>query len=138
MQQLAQVFAVCIAITAVAPVFANGETAPKTIEARQARQFLNQKVTVTFKVRHAKAACDPARVYLDSEEDYRHPDNLGVLIEAAALPAFEKAGIPRPAEHFDGKTIQVTGTPVLRDDLVFIVTTDPGGLRIAMPPSQTR
>lgn len=109
-------------------------TAAKEIPAKSARQHLNERVTVQFKIQHAKFATDPDRVYLDSEKDYRHPKNLGILIEAAALPAFRKGGIEKPAEHYDGKTIRVTGKPFLRDDNVFIIAERPGDIEIIKTP----
>ena len=102
----------------------------REIAAAQARQHLNQRVTVQFKVLHAKAASGPDRVYLDSEKDYKDPRNLGILIEAAALPSFRKAGIEKPADHYDGKTIRLTGKPYLRDGLVFISAARPEEIEI--------
>jgi hypothetical protein len=48
-------------------------------------------------------------IYLDSEEDFAHPKNLGVAISAAAAARFKKNGIANPAEHFKGKTIRIRG-----------------------------
>jgi hypothetical protein len=106
------------------------EPAAKVIKAEEARKHLDQKVTVTFKVQHAKFANDPDRVYLDSEKDYKDPKNFGLLIQADALPEFKKAGIEKPAEHFDGKTIRATGKVFLKDDLVFIGLEKPAQIEI--------
>lgn len=109
------------------------KTPAKEIHAAQAREHLNERVTVQFKVLHAKAASDPDRVYLDSEKDYKDPKNLGILIEAAALPSFRKAGIEKPAEYYDGKTIRVAGKPFLRDDVVFIKVEKPEDIEVIKP-----
>jgi len=122
-----------VAIGRVAPMDAIAQPTaakPKVITPREARQNIGARVTVEFKVRHTKAAKAPDRVYLDSETDYRDPKNLGVLIEADALPAFEKARIKNPAEHYDGKTIRITGAVFLRDDNVFIKATVPGDIEV--------
>ncbi|QDT55552.1 hypothetical protein Pan44_35960 [Caulifigura coniformis] len=103
---------------------------PKSIAADQARKHVGDRVTVQFKVLHTKAAKEPDRVYLDSEKDYRDPRNLGVLIEADALPSFAKVGIKNPAAHYDGKTIRITGNLFLRDDNVFIRAKAPGDIKI--------
>ncbi len=109
-------------------------TAAKEIPAESARQHLNERVTVQFKIQHAKFATNPDRAYLDSEKDHRDPNNLGILIEADALPAFRKGGIAKPAEHYDGKTIRVTGKPFLRDDNVFIKAERPGDIKVIKSP----
>jgi hypothetical protein len=101
-----------------------------TIQADQARAHLGERVTVTFKVQHAKFATEPDRVYLDSEKDYRDPKNLGVLIEAASLPAFKKAGIDKPADHYDGKTIRITGKLFEREKNVFIKAEKPDEIAV--------
>jgi hypothetical protein len=48
-------------------------------------------------------------IYLDSEEDFTDPDNLGVAISAEAAEQFKVNGIRDPAQHFKGKTIRVRG-----------------------------
>ena len=92
----------------------------KEIAAADARKHVGERVTVQFKVQHTKSATNPDRVYIDSEKDYRDPKNLGVLIEADSLPAFKKAGIEKPAEHYDAKSIRISGNLFLRDDNIFI------------------
>lgn len=116
------------------PAHAESPPPAKTIAADQARQHVGQLVTVTCKVQHAKFATAPDRVYLDSEKDYRDPKNMGVLIEAEALPVFSKAGIAKPAAHYDGKTIRITGKPFLRDNSVFIKADRPDQIKIIEPP----
>jgi hypothetical protein len=106
------------------------EPPAKVIKAEEARKHVDQKVSVTFKVQHAKFATDPDRVYLDSEKDYKDPKNLGLLIQAGALPEFKKAGIEKPAEHFDGKIVRATGKVFLKDDLVFIGLEKPAQIEI--------
>jgi hypothetical protein len=106
------------------------EPTAKVIKAEEARKHVDQKVSVTFKVQHAKFATDPDRVYLDSEKDYKDPKNLGLLIQADALPEFKKAGIEKPAEHFDGKIVRATGKVFLKDDLVFIGLEKPAQIEI--------
>ena len=106
------------------------EPSAKVINAEEARKHVDQKVSVTFKVQHAKCATDPDRVYLDSEKDYKDPKNVGLLIQADALPEFKKAGIEKPAEHFDGKIVRATGKVFLKDDLVFIGLEKPAQIEI--------
>lgn len=109
------------------------ESPAKAIKPEDARKHVDQRVTVTFKVQHAKFATNPDRVYLDSEKDYKDPKNLGLLIQADALPEFKKAGIEKPAEHYDGKTVHATGKVFLKDDLVFIGLEKPAQIEIVKP-----
>jgi len=118
-------------VTALASMSALGaEPSVKVIKAEEARKHVDQQVTVTFKVQHAKFAMNPDRVYLDSEKDYKDAKNLGLLIQAAALPEFKKAGIEKPAEHYDGKMVRATGKVFLKDDLVFIGLEKPAQIEI--------
>ena len=118
-------------VTALAFMSALGaEPSVKVIKAEEARKHVYQQVTVTFKVQHAKFAMNPDRVYLDSEKDYKDAKNLGLLIQAAALPEFKKAGIEKPAEHYDGKMVRATGKVFLKDDLVFIGLEKPAQIEI--------
>jgi len=130
---------VFVAATLLAPLTGRAaDPAPAAatkIEPKDARNHVDQRVTVTFKVQHTKASTDPDRVYIDSEKDYKDPANLGLLIDAAGLAAFKKAGIEKPAEHFDGKTVRVTGKVFLKDGLVFIALEKPGQIEIVKTPA---
>jgi pimeloyl-ACP methyl ester carboxylesterase len=54
-------------------------------------------------------------IYLDSETDFHDPKNLGIVITRAEAAKFHRAGIADPAIHFQGKTIRVKGTVLLKD-----------------------
>jgi hypothetical protein len=106
---------------------------PRVITADQARKHIDERVTVIFKVQHTKFASKMDRVYLDSEDDFRDAKNLGVLIEGDALAVFTKAGIKEPHQHYEGKTIRITGKPFERDDGVFIKADRPDQIEIITP-----
>ena|SRR5436189_4528203 len=112
------------------------ESSAKAIKAEEARKHIDERVTVTFNVQHAKFATDPDRAYLDSEKDYKDQKNLGLLIEADSLPAFKKAGIEKPAEHYAAKTVRATGKVFLRDNLVFIRLEKPEQIEIVKTPDK--
>ena len=119
------------AVTLLAGMFAlAAEPSVKVIKPEEARKHVDQRVTVTFKVQHAKFATNPDRVYLDSEKDYKDPKNLGLLIQVDALAEFKKAGIEKPAELYDGKMVRATGKVFLKDDLVFIGLEKPAQIEI--------
>jgi hypothetical protein len=119
-------------LSAGATAFA-AEPMVKVIKAEEARKHVDQQVTVTFKVQHAKFAINPERVYLDSEKHYKDPKNLGLLIQAEALPEFRKSGIEKPAEHYDGKMVRATGKVFVKDELVFIGLEKPSQIQIVKP-----
>ena len=57
------VFSVVTALPSMSALGA--EPSVKVIKAEEARKYVDQQVTVTFKVQHAKFAMNPDRVYLD-------------------------------------------------------------------------
>ena len=74
------------------------------------KQIGKPQVLIEMKVRSAKDRLERRGiVYLDSEEDFTDPKNLGIAISAEAAEKFKANGIADLAEHFQGKTIQVRG-----------------------------
>jgi len=69
-------------------------------------------------------------IYLDSEEDFHDPKNLGVIINKTGAAALAKAGIKDPAAHFKDKTIRVTGTVTEEDKKFRLVVEDPKQIEI--------
>jgi hypothetical protein len=69
-------------------------------------------------------------IYLDSEEDFRDPKNLAIVINVDGAATFKKAGIDDPAEHFKGKTIRVNGIVTKENDRPRIVVEDAKQIRI--------
>jgi hypothetical protein len=74
------------------------------------KQIGKPHVLIEMKVRSAKDRLERRGiVYLDSEEDFTDPKNLGIAISAEAAEKFKANGIADLAEHFNGKTIQARG-----------------------------
>jgi hypothetical protein len=48
--------------------------------------------------------------YLNSEEDYELVTNFTIFISRDSIVNFQKAGIDNPANYFNQKMIEVTGT----------------------------
>jgi hypothetical protein len=67
---------------------------------------VDQRVTVRMEVKSTGG--NTAR-YLNSQADYRSDKNFAIFIPQAALAKFQKAQIEDPAQHYKGKTIEVTG-----------------------------
>jgi DNA/RNA endonuclease YhcR with UshA esterase domain len=103
----------------------------KPLSPAEASKRVNEKVVVEMLVRASKNRLEQRKeIYLDSEEDFRDPKNLAVVINLAGAAKFKEAGIDDPAEHFKGKTICVSGTVTKENDRPRIVVEDPKQIRI--------
>ena len=110
------------------------QAAAKPIKAAEAKDHVDRLVVATMTVRHAKDGFHRESYYLDSEADYKSPDNLGVVISYKVAEAFKAAGIADVVAHYGDKVIRVTGTPVRREDQVQIVVTDPRQIEVVVAP----
>ncbi len=52
-------------------------------------------------------------IYLDSGENFEHPDNLCAAIAPGVVEQLKQVGVDNPEEFFVGKVIKATG-PVMR------------------------
>ena len=94
---------------------------PPRIKPEEARKFVDQKVEVVFEVKHAKYSEKRKTAFLDSQEDFRSPRNLGVaIIEKGLSDLKTKKSIGRPEEFFANRKIRVTGTVVIREENAYI------------------
>jgi pimeloyl-ACP methyl ester carboxylesterase len=88
----------------------------RPISPAEAVQRVNAAVTVEMAVRATKnRLVKRGEIYLDSEPDFHDPKNLGVVITREGTARFRQVGIADPAIHFQGKTIRVKGTVLLKD-----------------------
>jgi hypothetical protein len=69
-------------------------------------------------------------IYLDSEEDFANPANLGIAISAEAAEKFKRNGIADPAGHFKGKAIQVQGCVMRFEERPYLPVHDPSQIVI--------
>ncbi|AGA24660.1 prepilin-type N-terminal cleavage/methylation domain-containing protein [Singulisphaera acidiphila] len=126
--ELPVVFAI---ITVLIGAFtASDEPAPKVIPAAEARDHVDETLTVEMTVQASKNAAPRREIYLDSEEDFRDEKNLAVVISYDHVDAFKRAGIADPAEHYRGKSIQVTGKLIREADQVRIRVDEPGQIKL--------
>ncbi len=128
-----------IVLLVVLPVGAGGreplrtkdDAAGKPITAEEATKKVGEKVVVQMVVRASKERLEKfGEIYLDSEEDFHDPKNLGVVITKACAEAFAEAGIKEPAVHFKGKTICVKGTVTEKDKKFRLIVEDPKQIEI--------
>jgi len=95
---------------------------------------VNEKVTVEMTVKASKNRLEKrGEIYLDSEEDFHDPKNLGIVITKTGAAAFAKAGVEEPAGHFKGKTIRVTGTVIIKEKRPRIEVDDPKQIETVKP-----
>jgi hypothetical protein len=121
-----------VTILALAPLGLGQEPKQdKPLSPAEAIKRVNEKVVVEMLVKATKNRLEKRKeIYLDSEEDFRDPKNLGIIINVAGAAKFKEAGIDDPAVHFKGKTIRVTGTVTKENELPRIVVEDPKQIKI--------
>jgi hypothetical protein len=109
----------------------------KPLTPEQARVKVNEKVFVELTVRAVKDRLEKRKeIYLDSEEDFRSPKNLAVVINVAGAARFKEKGIDDPATHFKDKTIRVRGVVTVVDDVPRILVEDPGQIEVRGPAKE--
>ena len=104
---------------------ASATSADEIVPAEKAREYRDKACTVELVVRSSKHETSRMVFYLDSEEDYRDPKNLAVVISEQDLPKFREAGIEDPSIHYHGKRLRVRGKVVFEDDQYQIHVKDP-------------
>ncbi len=84
---------------------------PTVISAKEALEFVGKSsVRVKMTVKKAKDRLERRGIiFLDSEEDFTHADNLGVAISLSAAEELKQDGIGNLEAYLQGKTIQVDG-----------------------------
>jgi acetyl esterase/lipase len=102
-----------------------GTSAP--LSPAEAAKKVNETVTVEFGVRSTGGVRNS---YLNSEPDFSRPANFAIYIPETARPKFAEVGIPKPDEHYYGKTIHATGKVTLARDKPRIIVTDPTAIKI--------
>lgn len=79
---------------------------------------INESVTVEMRAQRTKCCSGSRQVFLDSEPNYRDPNNLGLVITEAGRAKFSEADIADPAAHFEGKTLRVRGVVIRRHSVI--------------------
>lgn len=83
----------------------------KVLTPKQARDQVGEKITLKMKVVAAKDRLQKrGEIYLDSQEDFKSPDNFAVILTRKGAASLKKSNIDSPAKHFQDKIIQVTGS----------------------------
>lgn len=96
----------------------------------EAIQRLNEAVTVEMRIKRTKSCTCSSQFFLDCEESKRDPNNLGLIVTTAGAAKFKDAEIDDPADCFQGKTIRVQGTVILKDNRPYIEVDDPAQIEV--------
>jgi hypothetical protein len=121
------VFAFALSVSALP-----GADDPKPLTAAEAVKAVGRPtVVVEMQVKKAKDRLEKRGiVFLDSEDDFHDPANLGVAISAEAAAKFKEKGIADPATHFRGKSIRVRGCVMVFEERPYLPVHDPDQIRI--------
>ena len=95
-----------------------------SITAVEAINRVGESVTVEMLVQRTKCCTGSSQVFLDSEANYRHPNNLGVVVTESGRAKFAEAGIDDPTAHFNGRTIRVRGVVIRKEKGPYIEVND--------------
>jgi hypothetical protein len=96
----------------------------------EAQQRLNETVTVEMRVQRAKSCSGSCQYFLDSDANYRDPNNLGVVITVTGAARFKEVHVDDPVTHFKDKTIRIHGTVILKDNRPCIEVDDPAQIEV--------
>ena len=92
---------------------------------------VNEKVKVEMRVKATKNRLQKRKeIYIDSEEDFRAPKNLGIVVNELGAARFREIGIEDPADHFKGKAIRVTGILTKEKNRARVIVEDPKQIQI--------
>lgn len=106
------------------PAAAQATKAGEVVPAAEAHKHIDKKVTVEMTVKSAKNVESRKVFFLDSEEDYKAPANVALVIPYAAAEDFKKAGIDDVIAHYMNKKIRVTGTLIHQSEQTRLIVTD--------------
>lgn len=116
----------------VLALFVGDSANEKALTPEQARTKVGEKIAVEMTVKTAKDRLEKrGEIYLDAEADFRDEKNFAIVITRAGAASLKAAGVDRPAEHFLDKTIRVTGTVTLVDEVPRIEIDDAAQIRVA-------
>jgi predicted aspartyl protease len=103
----------------------------KPLTPAEAIKKVNEEVVVEMLVKATKNRLEKrGEIYLDSEENFRDPRNVGVVVTRTGAKKFKDRAIDDPALHFKGKTIQVKGTVVMKDQRPRIEVDEPDQIQL--------
>jgi hypothetical protein len=114
----------CLLLT-LTPVIQSPSDKPLS-PAEAIKQIGKPNLVVELTVKKAKDRLEKRGIiFLDSEEDFKDPNNLCIAISADAALKFKEKGIADPATHFQGKRIRVKGNVMRFEERPYLPVLDP-------------
>jgi hypothetical protein len=87
-----------------------GDQPASPLSSAEARQAVGREIRVEMTVRAAKdRLVKRGEIYLDSESDFKDPNNFAVVITRNGAASLLEAGVTDPVGHFQGKLIRAAG-----------------------------
>jgi serine/threonine protein kinase len=83
---------------------------PIAIKPEDAGKYANQRVVVEFQVKYVGKASTAERYFLNSLRDYRDQANFTVTFTDKVLSQLKANGVTNIVQHFENKSLRVTGT----------------------------
>ena len=102
---------------------------PKPLPPAEAAKKVNERVTVEMAVKAVGKNKAGDMYFLNSEEDYKSPNNFTIVLRKGALEKLRDDKID-PTEHYAGKTVRATGTVKTYMDRPEIVVENPALLSV--------
>jgi hypothetical protein len=102
----------------------------KVVPANKAKEHVGEEITVELTVRSGKDVPSRELLYLDSEEDYKAPENLALVLLYEAAEEFRKDAGQDFVKYFMNKKIQVTGKVIEQSEQTRIVIRKADQIRI--------
>lgn len=101
----------------------------KVIKPKEAKDYLDQEVTVEFTVVKSRELLDKNLAFLNSERDLKSPTNFTAFIRNAKKFK-ELSKIVKPADHYLQKKVRVTGKVVKYQEKLEIEVELPSQIKI--------
>lgn len=95
------------------------------------KQMGQPNITVVFEVKAAKERlAKRGIVFLDSETDFKSPDNLCIALSAEAAQQLKEKGVKDLTAYFQGKRIKATGCVMRFDERPYMPIHDSSRIQL--------
>lgn len=95
------------------------------------KQTGKPRIVVEMTVKKAKERLEKRGIiYLDSQEDFKDPNNLGVALSAEVALKLKDKGIADVAAYFQGKRIRVIGSIMRFEERPYLPVLDPAQISV--------
>jgi WD40 repeat protein len=106
---------------------------PGALAPAEAAKRVDEVCSVGFRVENIGRSRTSNWVFLNSHEDFRHPENFTIAVRDGTDNRLRKFGLPVPVEQLQGRTIQVRGKVTLHQDRPQIIVEQAGQVQIIDP-----